>query len=673
MKKIAILFILMTTVLAVCLTGCDLLDTFVPEIDTDLDSDLPSGDGDSDGDGDENDGGETDGGNGTDNSGAGAHVCDYKYASYMESSCTVAGKDVYKCTCGKSYEEPRALAPHTEETIPAKEATGGSPALSEGKKCSVCGCVLVAPVVTFEDDFETPSKYDGDYAYNYISTLAKGEKLTKLYNSIDDCADLFHINGEDAGEDLVVAVVNFGDLGLTSDEAIAVWSAYTIDHPLYYWISKQISYTSESLSIKVDEEYKSGAVRNSYNAKIYATAEEFIGEIQSNSTYSMALTLHDLIIGAGDYAYESDGVTPKDDAYAHNILGILEIGEGVCESYAKSFQMMLNYCGIENIFVSGYAGEAHAWNMIKLEDNNWYWCDLTWDDKPDFAWGVSHRYFCVNGTESLMGMDGPWIVAAETFDSTHFPAAKCDTGISFAYTLPEDSSTSFDESDFLLRKTFKSGNFTYALVGYDSVQLVKIEQQGEVVIPATVEYGGYVFDVVSIGCIDENGLLKTGSLVAEYYDNYGNLSMQITSISIPETVMLIWDDALNIHTLAEITVDEDNEVYASLDGVLFTKDYLTLVKYPSARSAEVYILPDVTKNIAAYAFNMYYGNVELTNLTTIRLGSNIEMAGITHYGYGYAGTEHGNVRSGEWERIENYLKGDGVIYAKSGAEFVPAA
>jgi hypothetical protein len=125
--------------------------------------------------------------------------------------------------------------------------------------------------------------------------------------------------------------------------------------------------------------------------------------------------------------------------------------------------------------------------------------------------------------------------------------------------------------------------------------------------------------------------------------------------------------------LEQIVVDEENGTYASLDGVLFTKDYKTLVKYPSARSGEVYIVPDVTVNIAAFAFNMYFSNVELPNLKTIRLGSNFEEFGIAHYGYGYASSENGNFRNGEWEKIEFYLKGDGKIYSKTGQEFVPAA
>ncbi len=678
MKKIKILLMLTLLVLSLCLSGCDIISSFLPESDLGDGTDILPGGDDSEGE-DSTDGGgsnneNSNNDNNGNNSGSTEHKCDFVKVSYTESTCSSAGKDSYECSCGKTKEEKRDLLPHKEEIIPATEATENSPAKTEGKVCSVCGYVLVQPVVMFPSDYSTPAKYDGTYALDYLQTLENAENLTKLYNSIDARADLFHISGENVGDDLVIGEINFSEFGLTQDEAIATWSAYVTDHPLYYWMSKHISYTASALSIKVDEEYKLGETRNSYNAKIYAKAEEIISRVKSDSEYVIAMVLHDLIISSGDYAYEADGTTPKDDNYAHNILGILEIGEGVCESYAKSFQMLLNYCGVENVFVSGYAGENHAWNLVKMDDEKWYWFDLTWDDNPKFMQGISYRYFCVSDTEELMGMDGPWVSEElEAFTVSHLPSAKCDTGIGFMYELPESSKTEFVSSDVLLRTTFKVGDFTYAISSYDTVQLVKIEKDGEIVIPASVEYAGRSFDVVSIGCIDDSGLFKTGSLVSEYYDNYGNLSMQITSVTIPATVSLIWDDAFNIHSLEQIVVDKDNNTYASLDGVLFTKDYKTLVKYPSARSGELYIVPDVTENIAAFAFNMYFSNVELPTLKTIRLGSNIKDAGITHYGYGYVNTENGNYREGEWEKIEFYLKDDGKIYAKSGQEFVPAA
>jgi len=55
---------------------------------------------------------------------------------------TATCKELAKCAnCGKEYGEKKA---HTEEVIPGKDATTTQTGLTEGKKCSVCGEILVA-------------------------------------------------------------------------------------------------------------------------------------------------------------------------------------------------------------------------------------------------------------------------------------------------------------------------------------------------------------------------------------------------------------------------------------------------------------------------------------------------------------------------------------------------
>ena len=63
-------------------------------------------------------------------------------------TCTEQGFTTYTCSCGDTYvsDEIPALG-HTEETIPAVAATCIETGLTEGKKCSVCGEILVAQEV----------------------------------------------------------------------------------------------------------------------------------------------------------------------------------------------------------------------------------------------------------------------------------------------------------------------------------------------------------------------------------------------------------------------------------------------------------------------------------------------------------------------------------------------
>ena len=54
--------------------------------------------------------------------------------------------------------------------------------------------------------------------------------------------------------------------------------------------------------------------------------------------------------------------------------------------------------------------------------------------------------------------------------------------------------------------------------------------------------------------------------------------------------------------LKRITVDPNNKVYCSVDGVLFSKDMKTLLKYPSDKDGNAYTVPDTVEIIGYKAF-----------------------------------------------------------------------
>ena len=630
------------------------------------------------------------------------HTCEFEFSKdlYVAPTCTSYGKEVYKCSCGEINETILDPIAHTTVAIPEKpvsctedgatagaycsvcktvltatevikstghtvvidpatEAVGNTPAKTEGKHCSVCGFVIVKQEFVFPTDYSNPEKYDSTYALDYLKTLPGGAKYETLYLRIDAAADYFHASSTDAPETRIVETIQYSDLGITDDEAVAVWTAYKIDRPLYYWISGEITYTPDAINLIVADEYKLGATRESLNSEIYDKAEDIIGALDSGSAYLTALTFHDILISLGDYRYEADGVTPSDDTSAHNIVGILLEESGVCESYAKSFQLLLNYCGINNVIVSGYAGEAHAWNMVEL-DGEWYLCDLTWDDDPDFMWGISHRYFMVTETEDLSGQDGPWISSATPFGVSHTPDAPSMDSTAFAYTLPTVSAEKYDSEGFKLRGEFTVDGLTYSIVGYSSAALVRIEKDGDITVPKTVLFEGNELSVIAVGAM-ENGYFKTQSIAVEYDASKGYPQRNITSITLPETVIFIWDNAFVLDSLVNIYVAEENSAFESLDGVLYTKGLRVLVKYPSGRSATEYTLPDATEYIAAGAFSMFYSNVDL-KLEVINLGDSFILAGFANRGYGYGEyDETYNYADGEMEKIKEFLSGEATV------------
>ena len=70
--------------------------------------------------------------------------------------------------------------------------------------------------------------------------------------------------------------------------------------------------------------------------------------------------------------------------------------------------------------------------------------------------------------------------------------------------------------------------------------------------------------------------------------------------------------ASNATELKEITVDSENTVYASVDGVLFTKDYSEILHYPIKNTAKLFTIPKETTSldtkqtfISPYLENIY--------------------------------------------------------------------
>ena len=490
-----------------------------------------------------------------------------KTVAGRESTCTLAGisESVVCSVCDAviTPATPLVLAPHTEEIIPATDKR------TEGKTCSVCDLVLVKPVYIIASEFERVEKYDGDYGLKYLESLDDADAYATLYQRMDEACDAFHNFESEADGELIIAKLDFADLGLSQLEALMVWSCYRNDRPLYYWMSGRIKYTTDQIWLMVDEDYRSETVRLDYNNRIYDRVAEYLElTLGADSHYDVALALHDGIILSADYAYEADGVTPDDSSESHNILGTLLLGRGVCESYARAYQLMLNYLEIDNIFVTGHSRDvAHAWNMVKMDDGEYYWFDLTWDDQPSHLWGVMHSYFCVSAEDTVDWYDGgddETVFEGKHFLDNHTVDGQT-MGPNFLYPIPDAAESSFTASDILIRKTtFTLGAFTFAVCGPGQVQLIKISGDGSFVIPEQVSFGGEEYEVISIGRMVQ-GIFQVDFITED----------RVIKITVPKTVKYIFLGAFNIATLEYIEVDDDSEHYIDINGVLYSRNNLT--------------------------------------------------------------------------------------------------
>lgn len=112
--------------------------------------------------------------------------------------------------------------------------------------------------------------------------------------------------------------------------------------------------------------------------------------------------------------------------------------------------------------------------------------------------------------------------------------------------------------------------------------------EGDIVIPETFGEG------------DEE---KT---VTQIHYNLIFSPQNMTSLSIPKTITNISREEKCVSSsrleLASITVDEDNPVFSSEDGVLFNKDKTEIIKYPSKKLRTEYIIPSTVVTIGDACF-----------------------------------------------------------------------
>lgn len=518
---------------------------------------------------------------------------------------------------------------HTQEAVCercSEKKTRAAAVTGHNYKNGVCvNCGGKQPTI----DDSSLDALTGTYGKTYFERYGnRGE--VELYGRLDDAAKKFHLGETVATRDssgrYVVAEINYKDLGLTTQRAIAVWSIYRYDHPMYFWTSTSLSYNTEKINLLCADDYYQNDTRAAVKETIYTQLADWIATIGNSPTdYSKALAAHDIIVGSMRYAYDEEGKAETAE-WAHSIAGAFVRHEGVCEAYAKAFQLILNYFGIENILVGGEgvssdakSSEAHLWNLVNI-GGNWYWCDLTWDDVGLSNFGVSYHNFMVSENQNVNWRDWGSGAKEGKFLDRHIPTTEHDTGVDFMYSLPARARNPYSGDD-AVRSTFEvkegAATATYSVNGYDKAQLVKVEGFKEFNVPDFVEHGGVQLSVLSIGAID--GRVYVGESV---------LDDTIEKFTVSASIQAIYEGALVSSSVKEYAVAAGNRYFEADGGALFTQNRLTLAFYPSARESASYTLPVSTKQIAGKAI------VGARNLSVLNLGGCAVTLGWVNTGFG---------------------------------------
>ena len=229
------------------------------------------------------------------------------------------------------------------------------------------------------------------------------------------------------------------------NDVVMAITALNEDNPLFFWVSGfSISYggTRKSsggsyvyaitaLIVNIDIDTSDYADFNDVKAKQTAVIEKLKTiKINGISRHEKLKSIHDYL--ANNIVYDSTLA----ESNIFDSYGALINGVCVCEGYAEAFKLICDREGIPCITVMGTGnGGAHKWNMVQMEDDEWYTLDVTWDDQTNY---VYYSYFLIGSETKATFFNG------SVADSTiHIPSGKMFSIASNALSYPTLSTDTY--------------------------------------------------------------------------------------------------------------------------------------------------------------------------------------------------------------------------------------
>lgn len=181
----------------------------------------------------------------------------------------------------------------------------------------------------------------------------------------------------------------------TTAQAASVVEAVYNDHPELFWLDAEFACKYLRTGICVEITLKYNATANDLATAVQdfntCTSEILAGAVNLGSDYEKEQYIHDALVQIVEYK-----VSMPIDQSAYSAI---VLGESVCAGYSRAFQYLMQQLGIPCYYCTGYAGEDHAWNIVKM-GSLYRNVDVTWDDtepstydyynKSDREFGTTH-------------------------------------------------------------------------------------------------------------------------------------------------------------------------------------------------------------------------------------------------------------------------------------------
>ena len=161
----------------------------------------------------------------------------------------------------------------------------------------------------------------------------------------------------------------------TANDLKNAFTSVVNDHPELFWVDTAYKYKYTPKGSVADITLVFNITANNLEqSKIeFEAGAKFIKDetYGKYTAYEREKAVHDALL---DNVIYDANAPMNQSAYS-----ALVYGRTVCAGYARAFQYVLQQLDIPCYYVTGYAGENHAWNIVKLDDG-YYNVDSTWDD-----------------------------------------------------------------------------------------------------------------------------------------------------------------------------------------------------------------------------------------------------------------------------------------------------
>lgn len=154
-----------------------------------------------------------------------------------------------------------------------------------------------------------------------------------------------------------------------------VFLAVINDHPELFWLDSAYRgrFDSRGVCVEIVLQFNNlvdnlDEAKNNFNA---AANEILAGADGLGSDYDKEVYVHNALLDRIEYDLQAP--------YNQSAYSALVNDRTVCAGYARALQYLMTQLGVPCYYCTGYAGQNHAWNIIRL-DGEFYNVDTTWDD-----------------------------------------------------------------------------------------------------------------------------------------------------------------------------------------------------------------------------------------------------------------------------------------------------